>query len=96
MFGTKHAATYACEVGQRLKNLRLQRNLRQSDVASDAGISVPTLRALENHGRGTIEALARVMYVLGRERELEQLLAPDPPSTLEELAPTPPRKRARR
>ncbi len=96
MFSTKDATLYAREIGQRLKDLRLQRNLRQRDVARDAGLSAPTLRALENHGRGTVEALARVMYVLGRERELEQLLAPDAPSSLEELAPTPPRKRARR
>jgi transcriptional regulator with XRE-family HTH domain len=94
MFSPKDPATYARDLGQRLRELRLQRNLRQRDVAADAGLSAPTLRALES-GRGTIEALAKVMYVLGRERELDQLLEPDPPSSLEELTPAP-RKRARR
>ena len=102
MFSVKSPPDYAREVGHRLKALRLQRNLRQGDVARDAGVSAPTLSALENHGRGTLEALARVMYVLGREREFDALLLPDPPSTLEELSspssatPGQGRQRARR
>lgn len=96
MFDIKNPADYATELGQKLKALRLQRNLRQSDVAHDAGISAPTLGVLENQGRGSLEVLAKVMYVLGREGELDRLLPPDPPTSLDEIGRVHARKRARR
>jgi len=85
----------AIALGNRLKSLRLQRNLTQASLAKRAGISRPTLGALERGGRATIETLARVMYVLGREAELDELLKPDPPASLDEFLDPPTRKRAR-
>lgn len=95
MFDTKTPPDLARDVGARLRDLRLQRNMTQIDLARRAGVSRPTIGSLERRGQGTIETLARVLYVLGRERELEALLAPDPPSTLEDLSRRKKRERAR-
>ena len=94
MFDPKLTTDYAHELGNRLKALRLQRNIKQAALARDAGISAPTLGSLENQGRGTVETLARVMYALGREGELDGLLAPDPPRTLEQTVRACRRQRA--
>jgi transcriptional regulator with XRE-family HTH domain len=83
-------------VGARLRELRLQRNITQQELSTRAGVTAPTLRALEHSGRGTLETLARVMYALGREREIDELLAPDPPSSLEDVVAPKRRRRARR
>lgn len=94
MFERKLPADYALDLGLRLKALRLQRNIKQGALARDAGVSAPTLGALENQGRGTVETLARVMYALGREGELEGLLLPDAPSSLDQLGRPSRRQRA--
>ena len=83
-------------LGARLRALRLQRNITQAELARMVGVSRPTLATLENEGRGSVETLAAVMFALGREREFDALLQPDPPSTLAEVVAPTPRKRARR
>ena len=95
MFDVKTPPDLARDVGARLRELRLQRNMTQDDLARRAGVSRPTVGSLERRGQGTIETLARVLYALGRERELDALLAPDPPSTLVEVSQRKKRKRAR-
>jgi putative transcriptional regulator len=96
MFDLEHgksAAARATEVGARLRALRLHRNITQASLAERAGVSRPTLAALERDGRGSLETVAAVMYALGREGELDGLFVPDPPSTL--AAVTAPRQRQR-
>ena len=95
MLFTKTPLEAAEAVGRRVQRLRLQRNITQAELAERAGISRPTLGALERHGKATVETLARVMYALGRDAELDQLLPPDPPSTLTEAVTPSTRKRAR-
>lgn len=95
MLSTISPASLPTALGSRLRDLRLQRNATQADLAARSGISTPTLAALEN-GRGTLQTLASVMYALGRESEWEGLLQPDPPRTLDDVAaPRPKRQRAR-
>lgn len=95
MLSTISPASLPTTVGRRLRDVRLQRNVTQADLAVRSGVSTPTLAALED-GRGTLQTLASVMYALGRESEWETLLQPDPPRTLDEVAaPRPKRQRAR-
>ena len=94
MFDAKTPIDYAVDLGRGVRALRLQRNITQAELARRAGISRPTLSALENDGKGSLVTLARVMFVLAREQELEGLLKPDPPSTLEEATATKARQRA--
>ncbi len=95
MFSIKTPETLAADLGARLRALRLQRNITLADLAARSGLSAPTLAALERHGQGTLATLAHVLYALGRERELEALACPDPPSTLQDVTDPPRRKRAR-
>ena len=94
MFDAKTPVDYAELIGAGVRALRLQRNITQSELARRAGISRPTLSALENTGSGSLLTLSRVMFVLAREEELAGLLQPDPPSTLEDAATPKVRQRA--
>ena len=85
----------ARQLGERIRSLRLQRNITQAALAESIGVSRPTMASLEKNGRGTIETLAATLYALGRESEFDALLLPDPPSTLMEAARPVLRLRAR-
>lgn len=62
------------EVGARLKALRLQQNLRVSDLAADSGVSPRTINRLEaGHSVGT-DNLVRVMRALGRLQAFEAFI----------------------
>ena len=54
-------------IGEKVRALRLQRNLDQATVAERTGISVRALRNLEKGGGSTVRTLLVVMRALGRE-----------------------------
>lgn len=65
------------ELGERLKTLRVHRNLDQKTLAGRAGISVRTLRNLEAGCGSSLRTLIQVARVLGRESWFETI-APIP------------------
>lgn len=83
-------------LGQRLRQERLARNEAQARFAARLGVSVPTLRRLEQGDPNTqIGHWLAALEVLGRLADLEALLAPR--SSLFDLAAAPKaRQRARR
>ena len=65
------------EMGEQIRLARLRRNLSAEKVAERAGISRPTLSALEKGGAGvSIGTLLQVLMVLGLEKDM-LLLAKD-------------------
>ncbi|WP_440711248.1 helix-turn-helix domain-containing protein [Herbiconiux sp. YIM B11900] len=73
-------------LGDRLRSLRLSKNLDQATVASRAGVSLRTVKNLE-HGRGSsVATLAAVVRALGRLDWFEQLEPPVAVSPLRMLA----------
>lgn len=64
-------------LGERLKTLRIHRNLDQKSLAERAGISVRTLRNLEAGGGSSLRTLIEVVRVLGRASWFETI-APIP------------------
>lgn len=84
------------ELGEKLKRLRLSRNLDQKSLAERAGVSVRALRNLEA-GRGSnLKTLVRVLRALGRQEWLNTIA---PVATINPLALTreaQPRQRASR
>ncbi|MDS0797378.1 helix-turn-helix domain-containing protein [Burkholderia pseudomultivorans] len=64
-------------VGERLKRLRVNRNLDQVTVSKRAGISVRALRNLECGSGSSLHTLIVVLRVLGRETWLDTI-APVP------------------
>lgn len=65
------------DLGERLKTLRIHRNLEQTTVAERACISVRTLRNLETGNGSSLRTLVEVLRALGREQWLETI-APVP------------------
>ncbi|MFN3581375.1 MAG: helix-turn-helix domain-containing protein [Pseudomonas sp.] len=66
------------ELGERLKLARLRRNITAKQAAERAGMSLMTLRALENGSSGsTMGAYLAVMQILGMEKDLNKVAASD-------------------
>jgi len=83
-------------LGEQLRAERLRKNLTMDDVASLAGISVNTLRALELGKGARVESLIRVTRALGRTAWLESLRPPVKISPLQIAEGKPKRLRASR
>ena len=64
-------------LGARLASIRLSRNLTQAQVAAEAGVSLRTLRRLEDGDGVTLDGFVRVMMALRLQDHLAALL-PDP------------------
>ncbi|MEX3983777.1 helix-turn-helix transcriptional regulator [Paraburkholderia sp. EG287A] len=65
------------DLGEKLKRLRLNKNLDQKTLAARAGVSVRALRNLEGGEGTTVRTLLSVVRALGRESWL-QTVAPVP------------------
>jgi len=65
------------EFGRRLKRLRLNKNLRQIDVAAHSGLSRKIILNVEI-GNVTLENLIQILYTLNALDDLDSFL-PEPP-----------------
>ena len=65
------------DLGEKLKRMRLNKNLDQRTLAERAGVSVRALRNLEGGLGSTVQTLLRIVRALGRESWL-QTVAPIP------------------
>lgn len=70
-------------LGERIRRLRLARNVDQRATAGKAGISEKALRNLESGHGSTVETLLRTLKALGYVQGIE-MLAPEP--TIDPLA----------
>lgn len=84
------------QLGDRLKTLRLSRNLDQKTLAERAGVSVRALRNLEAGMGSSLKTLVCVLRSLGRQEWLDSIapVATINPLTLTRAAQ--PRQRASR
>lgn len=60
-------------IGQRMRRQRLAMGLTQQELAERAGISLSTLKLMEQQGKGSLQRLAKVAVVLGLDGDLRQL-----------------------
>ena len=72
-------------LGTRAHDLRLQRGLRQVDLARRAGVSLSTLKRFERTGQGSTDLLIRVAFALQAESPLADLFAERGPESLDEI-----------
>lgn len=86
-------ATIAARLGGSLREYRLRRNMTLQEMASEIGISKPTLIRLEN-GAGTIANLIAALRVLRRLDLLDPMLEPPIASPMQMIAQKQPRLRA--
>jgi transcriptional regulator with XRE-family HTH domain len=72
------AARQLAALGARLEMARKRRRMTQQTLASRAGISIPTLRKLEQGDAGvSVAAFLRVLQVLGLADDIDRLAADD-------------------
>ena len=64
---------WEAELGETVKAIRLQKNIDRETLSEQAGVSVGTLRNLENGAGTTLGTLIRVVRALGREDWLAAL-----------------------
>lgn len=60
-------------LGERVRLLRLARNLSQQELAGMSGVSLSTVRRLEAGGQGSILLLVQVAQALGAAEGLQAL-----------------------
>ena len=92
----KPIVTLKLELGRAIAAYRLSRNLRQADIAEQAGVSPGVLIRLEAGKGGTVDSLIRVVRALGWEDRITTIV---PDATVNPLDPRGvkgPRKRARK
>jgi transcriptional regulator with XRE-family HTH domain len=73
------------ELGQRLREARLERNLSQAKVAEEAGIGRVTLQRMEAGESPSLVNFVRVLRALDLLEGLDQLLPHATPSPIDEL-----------
>jgi transcriptional regulator with XRE-family HTH domain len=62
------------QLGLNIKRARLRRNKTMESLCDEAGISIPTLRAIESGDEGTsIGAYLLALFVLGLEKDLARV-----------------------
>lgn len=75
----------AKEIAVRVHDLRVQRGLRQADLALRAGVPLSTLKRFERTGRGSIDLLVRVAVALQAESTLTEIFAHRRPQSLDDI-----------
>ncbi len=88
----------AHELGARVRRERLQQNLTQHTLAERAGVSRVTIARMESTGTATLPTFLAVLIALHRAGDIDHLLTPPEPRTIEQFLGTarPPRQRGRR
>ncbi len=64
-------------LGERVRKLRKERKMSRQDLADRSGVPTPTLRKFEQTGIISLESLLKLVKVVGRLQEFEQLLQPN-------------------
>jgi len=73
MATSKTPTELEADIGEKLKALRLLKNLDQKTLAERAGISVSALKSLESGAGSTLKTLVSVLRALGREGWLDTI-----------------------
>lgn len=61
------------QIGQRLKQIRLQHNLTQKELSRDTGLSVSTISLIEQGNSTSLESLIRILVRLNRIKDFESV-----------------------
>jgi transcriptional regulator with XRE-family HTH domain len=73
------------ELGSRLAQNRLERNISQGGLASEAGVAKTTVERLERGGGIQLESFVRILRALGLLNRLDIVLSEPLPSPIERL-----------
>ncbi len=86
------------ELGERIRQLRLQRNWTRQTLAARAGVTQSSLKRFESTGQASLSLVLQVAHALDRLDDFESLFAPPKARSLAELekAQAPSRQRGRK
>jgi transcriptional regulator with XRE-family HTH domain len=82
------------ELGRQLRELRLQRNIDQRQLAEQAGVALNAVKHLETGKGATVASLVKVLRTLGRSEWLKALAPEVSISPMRMLKTPAPRLRA--
>ena len=82
------------EIASKVRQLRVDQNITQAEMAKRTLIPLATYRLFERTGRISLARFLAILSILGRRHELEGNFQSSPVSTLSELE-SPKRMRAR-
>ncbi len=69
-------------LADRVRQVRLSRNLRQEDLAKVSGVSLASLKRFESTGEISLRGLTLISVALNRAQDLERLFAIDEQKSL--------------
>lgn len=81
------------KLGQQIRNLRILRNLTQSELAERAGVAMNAVKRLESGQTSTTKSLVKVLKVLNRTEWLDTLAPQVTVNPLQNVTPKTPRKK---
>lgn len=82
-------------VAQRMKRRRIESGFTQRELAARSGVPYGTLKAFEQTGRASFEAVVNIAFALEAEHEFEMLFPDRPYRTVDDVIEKPLRKRVR-
>lgn len=74
------------QLGARIAAYRLNKNMTQQNLATEAGLSLPTIQRLENGHSTQLENLLRVLRALNMSQNLDALIPEPVISPIQKLA----------
>ena len=84
-------------ISNKIKKIRLEQNITQSELASRIGVSVGTIKKFEKTGEIQLLSLAKIALIIGRLDDLKDIFTvSDKPESLYNLRESKQRQRARK
>ncbi len=77
--------TVLAEVGERIRDLRLNRNVSQEELSERSGVSTRTISQIESGGNTSLETLIKLMRALGVLDRLDVMFPDEGPSPIQLL-----------
>lgn len=72
-------------LAQRARDLRMSENLKRETLATNAGVSLASLKRFERTGEASLSLVLKVAAALGRLHEFEYLFLPAPARSMADL-----------
>lgn len=86
MFSNTHSDSFIlAELGSRIERERLNRNITQTELAKESGISKPTLQRIEAGKSAQMKSYIRIMRGLNLIANFEALIGPAHLSPIQQL-----------
>lgn len=94
IYGEENNSFILKEIGERIKDIRIARNMTQEEMAENAGVSLSTVRRLEKGEGTTLDNFLRILRLFNLLQNVE-LLVPTQQQSVEDMYKNiPKRKRA--